>query len=216
MYPQHPVLLKSVRKETNPFLWFDIPTTFATATATQLAATFPADGFTRVSRTDAAKSYSMSVRTLHQERDDGEVKIDPNIAALPPPWRAFLNQVSGMDYRHTIGRITGLDLAGARVEVNLWRYDRTSSLAPHVDKASKLVTHVMYLNPGWPTDGSGDLLLLGSAAAQDVVRRVPPRLGRSVLLVRSARSWHAVARAGHSVRADRCSAQVIFHRGGGA
>lgn len=192
-----------------PFRWHHTPGVFPAGTLAELQRSFPEDGFADTSSTRRDKSYTMRVRRLHPavagERD-----------RTPPPWQRFTEYVTGAAYRRDLAALTGVPLERARVEVNLWRYGRGCWLDPHVDKPEKLVTHVLYLTPHWPAGQGGDLLLLGSPSEDDVVHRVPPLGGSGVVLVRSERSWHAVARVrgdagpgdGHG---DRLSAQVVFH-----
>lgn len=194
--------------EDVPFRWYHVRDTFAAADAAALRRTFPGDGFRKVTRTGTDKSYTMHHRSLHPGAED-----DGSVSELAEPWRRFVDEVTGAAYREAVAELTGLPLATAPVEVNVWRYGSSCWLDPHIDKPEKLVTHVLYFNESWPTGRGGDLLLLGSSSGDDVVRRIAPLANTGVLLVRGESSWHAVERIREgAVGPERLSAQVIFHR----
>ncbi|MFJ8962753.1 2OG-Fe(II) oxygenase [Lentzea sp. NPDC102401] len=195
------VRFTSAARREDPFPWYHVTETLAPEWAELLLKTFPEDGFTKVGRAGGEKSYTMRVRRLHPAATGD----------LPQPWDEFLGHVVGTAYRENVERLTGLSLEGLRIEVNLWRYDQESWLDPHVDKQNKVVTQVFYFNRDWPSDGGGDLLLLGSSSVGDVRERVAPELGSSVILVRGENSWHAVAKGGRAGGGERLSAQVVFH-----
>ncbi|WP_371500519.1 2OG-Fe(II) oxygenase [Kitasatospora sp. NBC_00374] len=206
------VRLSRARAVHDPFDYYHLDATFPPDRAERLRQTFPDTGFTKVSSADPHKTYTMWARVLHPASPpaDGGARPDDD---LPAPWRAFLAEVTGADYRARLAELTGIDLASCPVEVNLWRYPHDCWLDPHVDKESKLVTHVFYFNRPWPAQWGGNLLVLGSGSADDVVHRVAPADNTSVVLVRSEKSWHAVEKADpRNPGAARLSAQVIFHR----
>ncbi|GGM48723.1 hypothetical protein GCM10012275_19590 [Longimycelium tulufanense] len=196
------VSLANAKPESVPFPWYDVPDPFPSAVATQLRDVFPRDGFARVSRSAPDKSYDMWVRTLHPEADG-------TASDIPGLWRDFVDYVVGDQYRDALSALTGFPLRSAPVEVNLWRYGAGCWLDPHVDKPEKLVTHIIYFNEDWLPEDGGHLVLLGSADASDVVRRVTPACNTGVILPRAGNSWHAVERA-EGAR-ERLSAQVIFY-----
>ncbi|MEU6298715.1 2OG-Fe(II) oxygenase [Streptomyces erythrochromogenes] len=202
------VSLGRTTTEDAPFRWHHVLDTFAPADLDALRATFPQDGFQMVTRTNRDKSYAMYHRPLHPLGD-----TQPDATELAAPWRRFVEEVTGPAYRAAVAGLTGLPVQDAPVEVNVWRYGANCWLDPHVDKPEKLVTHVLYFNRAWPTGRGGDLLLLGSSAGDDVVRRVAPAANTGVLLVRGDDSWHAVERvSGGEGGPERLSAQVVFHR----
>ncbi|MFJ9623203.1 2OG-Fe(II) oxygenase [Streptomyces sp. NPDC101181] len=202
----HLVLLDRAQAEYAPFPYHHLPETFSEADAERLRETFPVSSFTKVSGDDPDKTYAMWTRRLHPAPD----VPDDELAA---PWRAFVREVTGPDYRAGLAALTGLPLESCPVEVNLWRYPPDCWLDPHVDKPGKIVTHVFYFNDPWPETWGGNLLLLGSQAPQDVARRITPLHNASVVLVRGETSWHAVESAlPGNPGAVRLSAQVIFHR----
>jgi SM-20-related protein len=199
--------LAGARPVTEPFPWYHLAGTFGPELAGTLLGTFPVDGFTTVSRPFGEKSYEMSVRRLSPAGPE-------EAADLCGAWAALLAYVTSGSFADTVAAVVDLPLSGADVEVNLWRYSAGCWLAPHVDKPEKVVTVLCYLNPDWPTDHGGELLLLRSPAPQDVACRVRPLLDTGVILVRSDHSWHAVDPVrdpdGHL---ERRSLQIVFQCG---
>ncbi|MEU7935380.1 2OG-Fe(II) oxygenase [Micromonospora echinofusca] len=196
--------LHGAEPQQEPFPWYQLNGTFGAPLADELEATFPADGFAAVSRPDGEKSYEMWVRQLCPP-------VPEATTDLPPAWAALTRYVTSPTFAAAVGELTGLPVADAAVEVNLWRYTAGCWLAPHLDKPEKIVTVVCYLNRDWPTGEGGELLLLNSARADDVARRVAPLLDTGVILVRGNRSWHAVDGMRDNPR-ERRSVQVVFNR----
>ena len=78
-----------------------------------------------------------------------------------------------------------------------------------MDLREKLVTHVLYFNQKWNREDGGCLGILRSPDPADVAHEIVPVAGNSAVLVRSERSWHAVARVRGGI--DRRAVNVIFH-----
>jgi Rps23 Pro-64 3,4-dihydroxylase Tpa1-like proline 4-hydroxylase len=91
-----------------------------------------------------------------------------------------------------MGTMTGLDLTGHDLGLDLWEYEPGDWLSPHVDKPEKLVTQLLYLTEGWRPEHGGYLRVLRDAAPGSVDRLLAPALGSSTVLVQSGSSWHAV------------------------
>lgn len=194
-------LVANLRLQTEPFAWGLLTQTFAsTADAQWLQRTFPAEGFRQISSEYGEKRYQMCGRAL-----------DVDDAA---PWPALGEELRSDAYRSALEACTGLDLSTSSVELSLWRQSRGSFLSPHTDKADKVLTHILFFgNDDWCADDGGFLRILRSSDDDDVATLVAPRLEHSVVLVRSDRSWHGVGEV-LSIRQDRCSLQVVFHRSG--
>ena len=87
-------------------------------------------------------------------------------------------------------------------------------MGPHFDLKAKVVTHVLYSNDGGEEPEGGSPPILRSADAADEAARVLPLVGNSVLLVRSERSWHAVAKVRKGCRTSRRAMTVTFYEPG--
>jgi len=127
------------------------------------------------------------------------------------PWPELLDTLTSPSYRQQMARLTRLQLDRARLSVNLWEYATGDWLSPHVDKAEKIVTQILYLSDGWtPADG-GELLILDGPDADRPTAAHTPVLGSSAVLVRSDASWHAV-RSPAPTAPRRRSVTVTFLR----
>lgn len=133
------------------------------------------------------------------ERRDGQKPYafltgPANRQALPPesPAGRLLRFLGGPRYRELVSAFTGIDLSRCDVSLDLWEYRSGHWLAPHVDKADKLVTQIVYLTEGWKEATGGRLLILHDADPSSVAEALPPRAGASAIIVRSDSSWHAV------------------------
>src|SRR5947209_4695305 len=120
------VRLSRARAVREPFDYYHLDETFPPEQAELLRASFPETGFTRVSSADPQKTYTMWTRVLHPAAQPGGPQPDsaelPGSDELPQVWGEFLAEVTGPDYRARLAELTGIDLAGSPVEVNLWRY----------------------------------------------------------------------------------------------
>lgn len=157
----------------------------------QLREQFPQENFSLSERLDKRpdkkryRTYDYQL-VLHDERDESR------IASLTPLWRQLVDEVTGAAYRDALAELTGSDLGHLQLEARLTRYSPGCWIEPHTDRADKVVTHLMYFNESWRMEWLGDFRVLRSSDMEDYAERVPPRLGTSVVMVRSERSWHGV------------------------
>lgn len=168
----------------------------------QLTDTFPRTGFTPVSKTTVDKQFVTEVRN------------DVHGDDLNPLWQSLLRQVHTPEYRAALAQLAGVDMAGTIVRAAFWRYGPNCWLSPHTDDESKVLTHVLYFNHDWSTEAGGHLLINASKDIIDVHRRVTPRTGTSLVIVRSDRSWHAVEPVHPEHARMRQSLTVVFHKPG--
>ncbi len=190
---------------TEPYAWAAIDQSFEPGDAAALAATFPSDHFKNVAGYDGEKGYEYRARSLiHMNAD-----APSHLSSLSPEWRRLAADLLSPAYRQAMMRLTGLDLSAALLEANVTEYGPDAWLGPHVDLREKLVTHVLYFNQEWNREDGGCLSILRSSAPTDVAHEVVPVVGNSVVLVRSDRSWHTVARVRGAN--NRRAVNVIFH-----
>lgn len=188
-----------------PYEWAPLQDALRPEAAAALALSFPTSGFEDVLSTDSAKPYRMAVRRLRTR--DGAL----DVAGLPEIWSHLVSELCGDSYRRSLERLASVPLAEARVELSLWRYGSRCFLAPHTDKSEKIVSHVFYLTPDWDASWGGRLLILRDSSAESVDQRIAPVMGTSVILRRSARSWHAVEEVHGETAPSRHSLQVVFY-----
>lgn len=196
--------LKVARLERKPFDWACIEETFESPDeGLRLMQQFPDRDFSHLESNVVGKQYSMRGLSATSEMN-----------GLTHAWRQFLRSLEKSRYRRTLGALTGIELGNLRQEITLWRYSRGDFLGPHTDKEDKIVTHIVYFSdPDWTSEDGGCLDILATADSNSVIRRIAPVCGRSVVLVRSDQSWHAVTPQVRSV-GDRLAVQVVFHRPG--
>lgn len=194
--------IAGAKVETEPFQWVCVDETFDSSdTAWHLMKQFPNDDFQRLQSRNDGKHYSFSGR-----------RVTSDSIGLTHGWREFIGSLEAPAYRQTLSSLLRLDLEKLPPDITLWRYHEGDYLSPHTDKMDKVVSHIFYFSErDWSIAHGGCLDILRDEPEPRVVRRVEPVCGRSVIIVRSDRSLHAVTtqkRTGYA----RCAAQVVFHR----
>ena len=195
------------KMETDPYQWAFIDHLFSMEDAAQLATSFPCDKFKKVKGYDGEKSYEYMARSLVHMGATAPSHSD----GLSRAWQALADDLLSPEYRSALARITGRDLTSAVMEVNVVHYGPGAYMGPHLDLREKLITHVLYFNQEWDQQHGGCINILRSSNPADVLTRIQPVVGNSVLLVRSNRSWHSVSRVARDCRTSRRSINVIFH-----
>lgn len=198
------------RLETEPFEWALVDGLFSPGDAAELARTYPRDHCKTVDGYDAEKGYVYDVRSLIHM---GAARAT-HPGNLSPAWRSLSDDLLSARYRKAIETLSGRDLSGLPIEVNLFHYGPGAWMGPHVDLQAKVVTHVLYFNDAWDEADGGYLTILRSSDASDVAVRVLPLVGNSALLVRSEKSWHAVARVREGCPRPRRAMTVTFYQAG--
>lgn len=191
-----------------PYRWAWLRNPVEPAAMRQLCATFPSSGFILREGSGASPYRSAGRRLVHLGSD---AMVDA--PDLNGHWRGLVRDLLSPAYRHSIAALTGLDLSAAGLQVTIYQNDPTCWLPPHTDDAPKLVTQTLYFNCDWSPEIGGHLLMLGSDDIGDVVERIPPTPGNSVVHMRSAASWHAVlpAKRGPGRNEYRRSMTIAFY-----
>ena len=203
--------LRRAELAEQPYRWAELPGTLRGAdgqTARRLEAEFPTQGFQLTERTGNNKEKTYRTRNLPLIRQ-GRPVADSRFA-LSPLWRRLVEELAAPDYRAAVAEATGRRLSHCAIEARAVRYGPGHWIAPHTDRADKVVTQLWYFNSQWPAHWRGTLRILGSSAADDVTAEVTPRQGSSVLLVRSADSWHSVTPVSAAARQDRRTLLLHF------
>lgn len=202
--------IEQQKLSTEPFDWAFVDGLFSPADAEALATTYPRDHFKTVKGYDGEKGYEYEARSLIAMG----ASVPSYVEGLSPAWQQLARALLSRDYRAAMTKLTGCNLLGAAIEVNVFHYTPGSWLGPHLDLKDKLVTHVLYFNQSWNMADGGCLTILRSADMADVVAEVAPIIGNSSVLVRSEKSWHAVSRVVDGCRRSRRSVTVTFYRPG--
>ena len=195
--------------EREPYQYAVVNGLFQPARARALASTFPTDHY-RIVSGGAEKRYRYDARPFIAFGRD-EILFPDDLSS---EWRALGEELASPAYREALGRLTGLDLSAAPFEANLFHYGPRCLLEPHQDLPDKIVTHVLYFNDDWDPANGGCLRILRSSDPDDFVAEVPPLVGSSVILVRSASSWHGVPAVERGVARSRRSLTTTFYRPG--
>ncbi|MBZ9540396.1 2OG-Fe(II) oxygenase [Modicisalibacter tunisiensis] len=84
-------------------------------------------------------------------------------------------------------------------EAHFARYPPGTFYRTHVDsfqgRANRVISTVLYLNPGWPDDGGGEMVIYADDASRELVR-IPPESGTFVCFL-ADRVPHAVLPTRH-------------------
>jgi SM-20-related protein len=204
------VRLGASQLRRTPFEWAWITDLIQPRYLKLLYEQFPVSGFEEVSNCTPDKTYRMYCCTLLKA---GTLQ-ERALGGLSALWKKLYGEVSSREYCQAMERLTGRKLEDHCLEINLWIYERDCWLAPHCDKGGKSVSHIFYLAPDWRGHWGGHLRILRSPELSDYAEEVPPMAGNSVVLVRSAWSWHAVTSVQANPDWPRRSLQVVFWKPG--
>jgi hypothetical protein len=144
------------------------------------------------------------VRRAHgQQSHDRFVLEYRNDLAVAAPWREFIAELRGREYRAFLLRLLGVRAVTLSFH---WHYTPAGcSVSPHCDAKHKLGSHIFYFNTpeDWEPAWGGETLILDDEGRFD--RRSAPRFedfsrifaaetlgNRSLLFARTAHSWHGV------------------------
>ncbi len=180
-------LFRPAAVSTYPFTWARFTGLFDATAGRALVEQFPSDELElHTSSVGSDKEYSVRSLTVSQ---DGKL-TGPQ---LPQVWRQLVDDIQSSNFTTLIGRLSGTATRQDCCEIRLTEYERSYSMSPHTDRDDKLVTLVLYLMQNWQPGDGGELVILRSAAEQDVHAMIPPTIGSCAMIVRSPSSWHRVA-----------------------
>jgi len=198
------------RLETTPYEWAFVGGLFAEPDATALMATFPRDHFKTIRDHDGEKGYEYEARALISM--GGNAPAHAN--SLSAAWRQLAYDLLSPEYRQAVGQLAERDVTSAPIEVNVFHYGQGAWLGPHVDLRDKILSHIFYFNESWNEADGGSLAILRSANMTDKAACVMPIVGNSTVVVRSDKSWHAVAPVARGCQQSRRSMTVTFYQAG--
>lgn len=164
---------------------------------------FPSDGFDR-------REYGKGRFFRRPLIVKGENAIH-SPESLTSAHRQLGEQFLSTAYRDAVMKATNIPLDRAVVEAWFWKYDEHTEFVPHLDDATKLVTQVFYLTPGWTSAKGGLLRILHSETPDDIAYSIAPRVDLSTLIIRSETSWHYITPITPDLGFQRDSITVHFH-----
>jgi aryl-alcohol dehydrogenase-like predicted oxidoreductase len=207
--------LASAKLNEEPFPWAFYGN--ALKNSNGLIDTFPTTGFAWHSQrqllenlgkkgSEAWYQHSVATRALLEL---GETRPhEPS--ELDDQWLAFADDLLSAEYRDALSELTGCDVRQLRMQAHFWRFEEGSFFQPHVDKAHKVVTHLMYLTKDWTADMGGCFRVLSSDDPEDVHTEIPPLPNNSIVLRRTDNAWHSVSAVPRGSGRTRRLLQVWF------
>jgi hypothetical protein len=114
---------------------------------------------------------------------ESELSFGPGFARL-------LEELRGAELRSAVAEKFGLDLEGRPIMVTVRGQARAKDGRIHTDTETKIVTILLYLNPGWKDEGGRLRLLRSSASLDDYFAEVPPEAGTAVFFRCTDNAWH--------------------------
>jgi hypothetical protein len=107
-----------------------------------------------------------------------------------PGFAALLEELHGDKLRVAVEEKFGVDLRGRPAMITVRGQARAKDGRIHTDSVTKLVTVLLYLNPGWSAEGGRLRLLRSSSSLDDYFVDVPPEAGTAVFFRCADNAWH--------------------------
>jgi SM-20-related protein len=105
-------------------------------------------------------------------------------------FKALTDDLESQAFRQVVERKFDLDLGGLSTTISVrGRLRRAADGYVHTDLEDKVISVLLYLNPGW-RDSVGALRVLRSQDIGDYALEIPPEFGNMLIFRRSDRSWH--------------------------
>ena len=105
-------------------------------------------------------------------------------------FQAMVDALESEEFRKAFEEKFGIDLSGRPTTITVRGRSDTRDGNIHCDSESKIVTILLYMNPGWDDSGGRLRLLRSRDDINDVAAEVPPSGGTLVAFLRSDHSWH--------------------------
>ncbi len=114
------------------------------------------------------------------------------LSGLPygPAFAALIDELRGEVVRESFESKFGIDLSGRPIMFTVRSRCSEKDGQIHTDSASKIITILIYMNPGWEGAGGRLRLLRSGTDLDDFVVEVPPEDGTLICFRRSDNSWH--------------------------
>ena len=109
-----------------------------------------------------------------------------------PEMGAAIEELRGAETATAVAGKFGIDLADRPTTVTLRGQCRTKDGKIHTDSKDKLVTLLVYLNPGWSSGGGGGNLRMPRSGSDidDYATEAPARMGVLVAFLCTPEAWH--------------------------
>ena len=107
-----------------------------------------------------------------------------------PKFKELIDDLESPELRAAFGRKFSVDLAGRPSMITVRGRCSHKDGKIHTDSATKILTLLIYMNPGWENAGGRLRLLRSGTDLDDVILEVPPVVGTLLAFKRSDNSWH--------------------------
>lgn len=107
-----------------------------------------------------------------------------------PGFARLLEELRGPELRSAVEEKFAIDLAGRPAMVTVRGQARAKDGRIHTDAVTKIVTALLYLNPGWKNEGGRLRLLRSKASLDDYFADIPPEAGTAVFFRCTENAWH--------------------------
>lgn len=106
-----------------------------------------------------------------------------------PGFQQMVDALESEEFRSAFEEKFQVDLSGRPTTITVRGRCAGGDGQIHTDSVGKIITILLYLNPGWDNSG-GRLRLLRAKNIEDVAAEVVPSGGNLVAFLRSDHSWH--------------------------
>jgi SM-20-related protein len=105
-------------------------------------------------------------------------------------FQVMVDALESDEFRKAFEEKFHVDLSGRPTTITVRGRSDTRDGNIHCDSESKIITILLYMNPGWDDSGGRLRLLRSRDDINDVAAEVPPSGGALVAFLRSDHSWH--------------------------
>jgi len=107
-----------------------------------------------------------------------------------PAFANLLAELRGPELEAAVAEKFAIDLEGKPTMVTVRGQARAKDGRIHTDAETKIVTALLYLNPGWRDEGGGLRLLRSPSSLDDYFAEIPPEAGTAVFFRCTDNAWH--------------------------
>ena len=107
-----------------------------------------------------------------------------------PSFAGLLEALRGPELRAAVAEKFGIQLQGKPAMVTVRGHASAKDGRIHTDSETKIVTVLLYLNPGWKDEGGRLRLLRSKASLDDYFADIPPEAGTAVFFRCTDNAWH--------------------------
>jgi len=111
-----------------------------------------------------------------------------------PAFGALMEAIQAVDFATVLGERFGMDLASLPSTVTVRKFCERTDGNIHTDHKSKVITVLVYFNPGWDNEDGQLRFLRSKHNIEDYVAQVPPLGGTMLAFRRTDHSWHGHTR----------------------